>query len=140
MKLGFCQYTAELCFTFYCSKWSKQYSQPLCFAVIPTYCDSATIPTLSNANSPTPNQTVDSITYFTCNNGYQSTGAVPPYFSCNAFNTTSGSWSAVTNSCQSKQSICNQGFRNFILDIRRSGRGLTNFLPQNNDLNGPNSL
>ena len=70
--------------------------------VIPTYCNSATVPTLANANAPTPNQTVNSVTYFTCNPGYQSSGAIPPYFSCTAYNTTSGNWSDVTYSCQSK--------------------------------------
>lgn len=72
--------------------------------VILDYCaTSPAPPTILNAPIPTPNQTVNSITYFTCNNGYQSNGgSSQPFFTCNPYTATAGSWSTgVTYSCDS---------------------------------------
>lgn len=68
---------------------------------MPNYCDPTTLPTVANANTPTPYTTVNSTTYYTCAFGYQSTGATDPSVSCNANTATAGQWSSTTNACQS---------------------------------------
>lgn len=61
------------------------------------YCNASTAPLLANAVSNTPQTTVDSVTYFTCDMGYVSSGgaAAPPFFTC----TAAGEYSAITNAC-----------------------------------------
>jgi hypothetical protein len=69
--------------------------------VIAPYCNSSTAPSISNANSPTPQTQVTQQTTFTCASGYttSSTGGTSPYYTCNTLNSTMGQWSAVTYGC-----------------------------------------
>lgn len=62
-------------------------------AVMQSYCNGTT-PTLSNANTPTPMDTVGNSTYYTCNFGYKTNGALQPYYTCLAWSNTSGNWTA----------------------------------------------
>ena len=65
------------------------------------YCDSNNLPVLDNAITITPvNTTIVDTNYFSCNNGFQSSGgSVLPYYGCIAQNTTNGIWSSVSNYC-----------------------------------------
>ena len=75
-------------------------------AEITNYCaNSPAAPTILYAAIPTPNQTVNSFTYFTCYPGYQSSGGgTQPFFTCNANTAAAGAWSSgVTYSCESTQ-------------------------------------
>ena len=86
-------------FPYYILVVSNCYSRNLCFQVIQGYCLNTAVPILSNANTPSPTQTLGAITYFTCNFGYQTTGSSLPFFSCTVFNASVGLWSTVTYSC-----------------------------------------
>lgn len=67
---------------------------------MPYYCPTTGQSTLTNANTPVPNQVVNTTTSFTCNSGYQSSGgATAPYYTCNPSSTAAGVWSAVSNTC-----------------------------------------
>ena len=72
---------------------------------IPTYCDPASAPTLSNANTTIVNRYVYNRTYFTCDQGFISDSvAENPYFVCLPSTPTSGIWSVVNHTCVSKSS------------------------------------
>lgn len=76
--------------------------------VISTYCNvgGSTGPasTLANANSPTPQITINAVTTFTCNSGYQSYRlGNPPYYECLNGGSSVGIWSSTYFSC-----ICTQ--------------------------------
>ena len=59
-----------------------------------TFC-SATAPACANSNALTPVRTIGAVNYYTCANGYSSSGgATSPYFNC-----TSTGWTSVINSC-----------------------------------------
>lgn len=92
-------------FTVYSEK-NRKYSIriSLMCIVISNYCDFATAPTLSNANSPTPQTTIGATTSFTCSFGYKSSiSPSNPYYSCQHSTSTTGTWTsspAVTGSCE----------------------------------------
>lgn len=69
-------------------------------AVISSYCSASAAPSVSNANWSTPQTQVTQQTNLKCSFGYISSGdPILPYYTCNAFNSTSGQWSAVTFGC-----------------------------------------
>ena len=73
---------------------SIAYSYTVVFdAEIDGYC-TGNPTSVTNAITPTIlNSTVNSITYYTCTNGYTSSLGSPPYLKCNALSSTSGSYS-----------------------------------------------
>lgn len=69
--------------------------------MIPDYCDSASAPSLLNANNTTPLTTVYSVSTYSCSDGYVSSGGVAnPYFTCAPDTPQMGKWSPITYSCQ----------------------------------------
>lgn len=66
------------------------------------YCSGST-PTVTNANVPAPYTTINSVTYFTCLQGYQANGvgaAPSPYYTGNDNAQTTGTFSAnATGTC-----------------------------------------
>ena len=74
------------------------------YLVISPYCNiggtTGPAPTLAFANSPTPQITINSVTTFTCNNGYQSYRlGIPPYYNCLDGGSSVGIWSSVYYTC-----------------------------------------
>lgn len=67
---------------------------------IANYC-SRSVPTLSNAISPSPNELyICASTSYACNAGYTSSGSVDPFITCEPFNASTGQWD-LTYDCQS---------------------------------------
>lgn len=81
------------------------------YIVISPYCDTATAPTIANANSPTTDLTVYGTTSFTCNFGYASSGGtINPYYTCDPFNSTNGMWAAVLYGCECAHTLLVNSF------------------------------
>jgi hypothetical protein len=71
---------------------------------ITTFCPSSG-QTTPNADTPTPVQTINNSTYFTCNVGFEPSGGITPYYTCTD-NSGTGTYSAVTSGCDAISSYC----------------------------------
>ena len=70
-------------------------------AVYSGYCNSATAPTLANANTPTPVTYLNGNTYYTCDQGYESSlvAGAAPYYTCTLGSAAQGIWLASSGTC-----------------------------------------
>ena len=70
------------------------------------YCPlTPSAPNLPNADTPTAVRTVNDVTSFTCNFGFESSGgATSPFYTCQTNTVSAGSWSGVTLTCNSRTS------------------------------------
>jgi hypothetical protein len=85
--------------------WSSIYGTCVTIAA---YCNSSLAPIIANANTPTPQTSVNAITTFTCNAAYESTGyqnGASPYYVCLP-GSSIGVWSPVTYGCQLIPNYC----------------------------------